>query len=343
MPYLPDQDLGQICLGLSTLLHAGMDLSYGAGMLPAMKGPAGRAVESLKAALAGGSSLSDALDPDAFPPYAMGLVRVGEGTGRLEQALDALSSYYYKKHARNERIRSALTYPIVLSVMMLAVIGTILARILPVFDRVYASLGGGMDGLAGVLLDAGLALDAAMPAVLAVLGALVLALVLVCACRPLRARAVATFLSRYGDKGLFRGLNDARFAQALSMGLSSGMPLDEAVVLAAGTGKGIPGAEARYGKCADMARDGLPVTEALSKSRALPEDACAMLELAQAAGSLDAAMANAADLISDKADRAIDEASARIEPALVIAACAATGIILLSVMLPLMDIMAAMG
>lgn len=343
MTYLPDTDVAAVCLGLATLLHSGMDLSYGASMLPEPRGKAAaEAVKALKAGCADGLPLSEALPANAFPPYMAGLVRMGEETGRLEQALYALSDYYYKKDARARRIRSALSYPLVLAALMLAVAGILLVKVLPVFDRVYASLGGSMTGAAGTLLSFGQALGSALPVLLAVLAVLLAACVATALVPSLRTAFLSAVKRAMGDKGPFRAANDARFAQAMAMGLASGMPLDEAVKLSSGLNAGVPAAEARYARCQALVESGEAVTDALSASGALPADACALLSLGQSSGTVDSLMASISDRLSAEADEAVDKISARVEPALVLASTLIAGAILVSVMLPLMDVMAAM-
>jgi len=100
--------------------------------------------------------------------------------------------------------------------------------------------------------------------------------------------------------------------------------------------------QARYETCLDMIEAGEPVTDALSKSEALPADACALLQLGQSSGTVDSLMASIAARLSDEADEAIERVSSKVEPALVIASTLIAGAILIAVMLPLMDIMAAM-
>ena len=100
------------------------------------------------------------------------MIEVGEETGRTEEALSALSQYYEQRARLDRQVRSALLYPAVMLVLMLLVIGVLLVRVLPIFDDVYASLGGRLTGVAGGLLAIGRWLDSAMP-VLWVLLALV--------------------------------------------------------------------------------------------------------------------------------------------------------------------------
>ena len=91
----------------------------------------------------GGKTLSTALrESGVFPVYVCGLVEVGERTGRTEEALAALSRYYEERVRIGRRVRSALLYPAVMLALMLVVIGVLLVKVLPIFDDVYASLGG---------------------------------------------------------------------------------------------------------------------------------------------------------------------------------------------------------
>lgn len=342
MKPLPDTDLANIALSLATLLRSGMDLSYGSSMLPKFNGRAAGAVEAMKAKCADGLPLSEAMGPEWFPSYMTGLVRMGEQSGKLEQALYSLSDYYFKKHDRAVRVRSALTYPVILASLMLCVISVLLVKVLPVFDKVYASLGGTMTGAAGAMLAAGQALSRALPAVLAVVAVLAAACIITYAVPGARSAAVSLYYKIFGDRYVSKTANDSRFARAMSMGLASGMPLDEAVRLAAELNKDIPAAKARYDKCVQAIQEGEPVVDALASSQALPEDACELLRLGQASGTLDQLMSTIADRMSKQADDALERVSGAIEPALVILSSLAAGAVLVAVMLPLMDVMAAM-
>ena len=104
---------------------------------------------------------------------------------------------------------------------MLIVIVVLLSRVLPMFDEVYATLGGQLTGVAGGLLVLGQALNAIMP-LLCVLLALAAGLVLVFTLSDsFRIWILTVWRKHCGDRGISRKMQEARFAQALSMGLSS--------------------------------------------------------------------------------------------------------------------------
>ena len=291
-----------------------------------------------------GAQLSEAMtDCGWFPVYVCGMVRVGEMTGHTEEALQSLARYYQQREETDRQLRNAITYPAILLLMMVAVILVLLVEVLPVFDGVYASLGGSLTGIAGGLLRIGEALDAVMP-VLCGLLVLVGAAVLVGATVPaLRDKALALWRKWRGDKGLSEKFNNARFAQAMSMGLRSGMPMEEAADLAAQLLGDVPAASGRCQTCAKQLAEGIAMAEAFGASKLLPASACRLLAVGQRSGIGDQVMEQLAQRLSREASQALEEKIARVEPAIVVVCSLLVGVILLSVMLPLLHILSAIG
>ena len=248
---LSNRELSQICRSVSLLLHAGINVADGLYLLAEEEEGELKALLERMGRLADeGSSLAQVMEESGcFPVYVTGLAKVGEFSGHLEEALLALAQYYDEQERMVYQIRSALLYPSVLLFMMLIIIGVLLVRVLPVFDEVYISLGGGLTGLAGGLLKAGRVLEAAMPVLGVCLAVVAVGLVLFAANESFREKIVRWWQQRCGDKGVFRKIHDAHFAQALAMGLRSGMPIEEAVSLAGQILKEVPGADERCRTC----------------------------------------------------------------------------------------------
>ena len=216
-------EIASLCRELALLLHAGVRAGDGLALLAEEEPETQRRkqLEEMARQVDDGASLGEALAGQGlFPAYVTGLVTVGERSGRTEEALNALSVYYEQRDQLDRQVRSALLYPSVL-----------LAKVLPVFDQVYASLGGELTGVAGGLLTLGRALDAAMPVLCAVLGVVVIFLAVFSLSGGFRERLLAFWQRRFGDRGVSRRLNAARFAQAMAMGLQSGLPMEEALEL----------------------------------------------------------------------------------------------------------------
>ena len=190
--------------------------------------------------------------------------------------------------------------------LMLVVIGVLLVKVLPIFDDVYASLGGRLTGAAAGLLVLGRWLDRVMPALWLLLAA-------------------------------------AAVLLAVVQGMARGMPLEEAVELASGLLDGLPRAQARCGDCRARLERGDGVGQAMRESGLLPAASCRLLELAQRGGSGDSAMERIAAGLREDSEAALEDRVSRVEPALVLVCSVLVGLILLSVMLPLMHIMSAIG
>ena len=342
---MSNDEIASLSLELSMLLHAGVGLGDALALLAEESEEKDRAMlEGMARQVDDGGNLSGAMkEAGSFPVYVCGLVEVGERAGRTEEALAALSQYYENRARMDRRIRSALLYPAVMLVLMLVVIGVLLVRVLPIFDDVYASLGGRLTGVAGGLLAVGRGLDAAMPVLLAVLAVVVVVFGLYAAVEPFRVKVMGLWRGSRGDKGVSRKMNTARAAQAVAMGMASGLPLEEAVTLAAGLMEDVPPAKERCLDCRARMDQGETLSAAMKGSGLLPAHQCRLLELGQRSGAGDATMEKIAQDLAEESEAALEDQVSRVEPALVLVCSILVGLILLSVMLPLMNIMAAIG
>ncbi|MEI3141195.1 MAG: hypothetical protein V8S34_06345 [Lawsonibacter sp.] len=125
----------------------------------------------------------------------------------------------------------------------------LLTKVLPVFDQVYAGLGGQLTGVAGGLLALGRVLDRGMPVLCLLLAAVGCFWLLFSLSGLPPALGIWWRHGRFGDRGVSRKIDDGRFAQALSMGMASGLPLEEALTQAAGLLEDSPSAQARCRDC----------------------------------------------------------------------------------------------
>ena len=336
-------ELSSLTMELSMLLHAGIGVGDALSMLSGedgyrdlLDGMARRADE--------GEPLSQCLrEGGRIPAYVCGLVEVGEETGRTEEALAALSRYYERRARLDRQVRSALLYPAVMLVLMLLVIAVLLVRVLPIFDDVYASLGGRLTGVAGGLLALGRGLDAAMPVLWVVLAVAVGFFAAFAGVESFRDRVLALWRRGRGDRGVSRRMNNARLAQAMAMGMASGLPLERSMELAASLMEDVPPARARCEDCRARLEGGAALSAAMGESGLLPAGACRLLEIGQRGGTADAAMEKIARDLSEDGEAALEDLVNRVEPALVLVCSILVGLILLSVMLPLMHIMSAIG
>ncbi|MGN0343346.1 MAG: type II secretion system F family protein [Lachnospiraceae bacterium] len=343
---LSNDYLSAFCLQISLLLHAGISIGDGLHMLaedeedPKVK----ELLTSLSEQVDDGYQISEVMEKSGcFPDYVVFMARTGEETGRTESAFKALSDYYEEQRRLSERVRSALLYPVILLILMLLIIGVLLIRVLPIFHTVYKQLGGSMTGIAAGLLQLGNVLRAALPVIGIVMSIVVVLVLVLYFSDSLRGKLTGWIKRRVGDRGIFRKVGMARFASALSMGMMSGLAIEDAMRTAMGFQEESDKVKAGYEQCLENLEQGEPLAESLKKAEVFPALYCRMLSLGVKSGAGDDIMVEIARRLDDDATSSIDGAVGKIEPTIVIVTSIMVGVILLSVMIPLMNIMASIG
>ena len=338
---LTNEQTGAFALALGHMLRAGIGIADGLVLLGQDEKDAARHQMLLDMAdrVDGGEPLSVALKcAGCFPGYVCTLIEIGEHVGSLEETLTALADYYDTRGRLERQLRNALVYPAVLLGVLLSVLTVLLIWVLPVFDQVYAQLGSHLTGFAEGLMAFGAALKKGLPVLLGILAAAG-----ICCLIPGVRRKTTGFFQKYlADCGIFRIQNAARFFQILTLCIRSGMTEREAAVLAERI-SAASGFQNRCRHCMDSLDAGERLSAALERSGLLNPSRCRLLEIGERTGQLDAVMDRIARQLMEESEDALVRMAAKIEPAMVTAACVLIGGVLLSVMLPLMHIMAAIG
>src|SRR5207248_8139604 len=101
-----------------------------------------KAIVRVREDVEAGSSVADSMEsqPGVFDPLYRSVVRAGEGSGRLEEALDRVSFQLERIDALRRQVKSAMTYPMVVFVLALAVMIVVVAVIVPVFVNIFNQL-----------------------------------------------------------------------------------------------------------------------------------------------------------------------------------------------------------
>ena len=343
---LGSEYISSFCMEMSLLLHAGIGAEDGLYLL--MEDETDKncreMLRLMAEGLAGGSPLSRVIqETGAFPKYVSDMVETGEETGRIEQSFLALSEYYDRQMQLSSQIRSALLYPSILMLLMLVIIVVLLVKVLPVFNQVYAQLGGTMSGAARLLVNIGGVLGRWMPVLCAALGAIVLIVLFVSYSSGVRDRLLRTYKQLFGEHGITRKLGEARFASAMAMGMMSGLNTEDAFRSAMMFQDSVPKTKKRYQKCLEMLDAGEPMADCFKDNDILEGKYCRILDLGAKSGTSDTAMEEIARRLDVSLQMEIEQKVGKIEPTIVIITSVLVGIILVAVMLPLINIMSSIG
>ena len=283
-------------------------------------------------------SLETALEKSGvFPDYFVKMAGIGERSGKLEEVLESLSVYYDRDSRMKEQVRRAVLYPMASVCAMAIVVAVLVWKVLPVFEEVLESLGGSAGVLSG--LGPGLGIG-----VLVFLGLLIL-------CAAVGAVLVKTghgsILGRiFGKIGpvrrVLKKVSAVRFASVLSMLLSSGYQIEEALEFLPAILPDKDSAE-KVRRIGTRMSEGEPLPDAVQAEGIFPGLYSRMVSIGFRTGAMDTVMAKLAAIYEEDADNAIQSLIGTLEPLLVGILSAAVGVILFSVMLPLLGIMSAIG
>ena len=282
--------------------------------------------------------LSEAMEKSGcFPEYATDLTKLGEDAGRLEETAQSLGDYYHEQDTLGQNLRAAITGPLILLLMMSVVLIFLLLFVLPVFQSVFESLGiTAQSGMGPAFLTAWISMG--------VVGLLLVVVVIffIMYMSPSGRASLAGLMEKLPfTKKIHYDISASRFADGLSMLLASGISPGDAFGRASGLvesetiSRQLPAAQKEIDEGADL-------SETVVKMGILQGSEAKILLSASRAGQTEKAMHKIGKIYADEANDRINAALGALEPALVGVVSVAIGVILLSVMLPLTNIMSSL-
>lgn len=341
---LSNTELASFCSQISAVLKAGISPGEGiAIMLEDTASPEEKEIltaiqDTLNATGMFGTALKDT---EVFPDYMLNMIELGEQTGRLDDVMESLSVYYEREANLAAAIKSAVTYPCIMIGMMILVVAVLLTKVLPVFNQVFAQFGSSMNGVSKALMNAGTAMNRYSVVFLIILA--LLAGVFLYFFRTTSGRkASARYFSRLKLTQAFCHKNAAcRFAGGMALALKSGLTFEDSLELS-GRLTTNPVFQEKVSKCTAMVSEGIPLAKALTQSGIFTGIHARMLLVGDRTGFLDDAMQKIASQYETELDDSLGNTIAVIEPTLVAVLSIIVGLILLSVMMPLMGILSGM-
>jgi type IV pilus assembly protein PilC len=289
-------------------------------------------------------TLSESLEESKyFPQYMTKMIAIGEKTGRVCETLKSLSEHYERREKLALSIKRATIYPAVMLAMMIAVIIILVVRVLPIFNDVFERIGTRMSPFATRLMEFGIWFRGASVTIAVILFILFALALLIYAVPAFKKSAIAFVKNNFGDSRIFGKIASFQFISSMSIAISSGLNTEEAFDMAASLNSDSKALAEKYAACKSALDSGKKLSDALKESAILSARDCRMISLGEQSGTVDSAMAEIARRNDAKIQDELTALVGRIEPNLVIVTSVIIGVILLSVMLPLMGIMTSIG
>lgn len=342
---LNSDEVSFFCEQAALILNAGITLSDGVEIL--REDNEDKSMDMLCTAMLNDLNKSEPLsvameNTKMFPEYAVKMVKIGEMTGRLENVLRELSSYYSSRAEITRTVRSSVLHPLMLLVMMTAVIVVLITLVIPMFGKIFSQFDSSIGETVSGTVDLAYGVGTAMLIVLLVIIA-VCAVIAILSQIPSAKRSLANFVSVFPlTRKMSKRFSVSKIADAISMMVASGISPDEALENAAALidDKRLSN---KLLECRQKVLDGEYFADVISSAGIFPAMSARSLKIAYSSGSFEEAWSKLAAQCGDAAMESASNIVAFIEPAIVIILTTVIGAILLTVMIPLMNIMSVLG
>ncbi|MCR5120451.1 MAG: type II secretion system F family protein [Lachnospiraceae bacterium] len=330
--------LADFCRNLGKLINAGVTLVRALKIISedeATKQSEREIYADVLRSVRQGMPLSDAMmeQEETFPSLLINMIRSSENAGNMDKVAEQMAEYYSKEHRLNQKIKSSMTYPKVLAVMIVVVVIVIMGFVLPQFDELFAQ----MDSL---------------PVTTRILMAIsdfvknrwyVLIFFGVVAYIVFKLVFSIPKVKYYRDKAelhvpvigkLRKIVYTARFARTLSSLYSAGISILTSLTIAKTT-IGNSYIEAQFDELIAAIRAGENLSTAIERVDGFTKKLSSTVMVGEETGSLDSMLVSIADQMEFDSEMAISRMVAMLEPAMIVVMAVIVGFIMIAVIQPI--------
>lgn len=333
------KDVSIFCRQLATMLESGVSITYSMEILSEQI-PNKKLREILTKVnedIRKGEELSVAMGKyeDQFPPLLINMVKVGENSGTLDTIMNRMAVYYENQTKMNGKVKNAMIYPIILSIVTVAIVSFILIYLMPMFVEMFASSESELPKMTQIVLDMSTFLRVNF---VAIFGGAFLSF------GGLHYYTTKVTSGIYSKSfvqlrySLFKDLNNkaivSRFARSLSTVLSSGL----SITLSLDVISGVLGNDYAKTKL-KLVKENMLMGESLSESIKLvdifPPMLISMIKIGEESGNLDGILEKTANFYDEELERAIANFTAMLEPIMIAVMGVVVGFLVIAILSPM--------
>ena len=343
---VPQKDLLIFFRQLAVILQSGVPLAQGLQLLAdnVTNPRLANCISQIALRLNAGEELSICLKqyPRVFKPITIGLIEAGEAGGILEQVLDRIAHLMEQQAKLRGQMIGALIYPVIVLVLAITVGLALLIFIVPRFEAMFSSLGAKLPALTQVMLN--LSRLVTNPVAMGMAG-----LILVGASMLVRSvyasrdgrLAIDTWLFRVPLFGpLLLRYEMASLSETLATLVNSGIPIIDGLqrCISASSNQLVRNTISR---AIILAQQGQPLSVSLDNSKALPNLFIAMVRIGEETGELSFMLEKLATFYNREIETAVTALTKAMEPATVMIVAGIVGTIVISLYMPMFDLIRA--
>lgn len=292
----------------------------------------------------GGATLADAMrkHPKAFDELFVNMIAAGEAGGILDTILKRLAVYIEKSVKLKSQVKGAMVYPVAVISIAGIVIAVILWKVIPTFASMFEGLGAQLPLPTRIVIAASNWFVRLLPFLVVGIVALVFAFRRYYATHNGR-RTIDRIILKMPVLGLImRKIAVARFCRTLSTLVSSGVPILDGLEITARTaGNSI--VEDAIMSVRKGVESGLTIAQPLKESQVFPPMVVQMIGVGEQTGALDAMLSKIADFYEEEVDQAVANLLTLMEPVMILFLGVTVGGIVISMYLPLFDLISKLS
>ena len=339
------RDMAVFCRQFVSIINAGVPVTSALEMLGQQtenKMLAAAAMDC-KMQIEKGTSLAEAMKDhrDVFPDLFITLVAAGEASGSLDVSFNRMGTQFEKDAKIKGLIKKSAIYPIVVTVVALAVVVIMLTFVVPQFESMLTELGSDLPVLTKIVVAASEFLIARWYIVLAIVVVLVIGII-----RYRKTEGGGRLFGRIGIKAPLIGKltvksSSARMARTLSTLLGAGIPMIEALDIVAQTMGNIHFREALLDAKDDVAM-GDALSLSIERCGLFPPMVHHMIHIGEETGDIEEMLTKLAEYYEEEVEMTTQQVMAAVEPLIIVVLALIVGVIVGAVMMPMMNMYSAL-
>jgi type IV pilus assembly protein PilC len=334
------QDVSRFTRQFSAMTAAGLPLVQCLDILSAQteNKKLSAAVKQISGDIQGGSTLADALQkhPSIFNSLYCNMISAGEASGSLDTVLLRLADYQEKAEALRRKIKGAMTYPVIVTIVAVFATAAMLTFVVPTFAQMFTDVGGSLPLPTQIIMTLSDFLKKYILLLILIAAGAMTALFYYYKTDDgkLRIDGIKLKIPLWGD--LERKSSISRFAQTLSTLLTSGVTILDALNITAKTA-GNKVLEKGIMRSLERITGGMTIAEPLKETGVFPPMVIHMISVGEKTGDLAEMLKKISDFYKEEVDAAIDALTSIIEPVMIVLMGTIIGGILIAMYLPMFD------
>lgn len=327
------------CRQFATLIRAGISIVESTNILAEQTESKAlqKVLRQVEQDVSAGMPFSEAAakHPKAFPPLFGNMIRAGEMTGNLDETLERMADYFEKQHSLKKKIQSTLSYPGVLTVLIIGVVIFMLVYIIPQFTEIYDSLGGELPAMTKMILAMSEFMQKMWWLILLVVGGVIFAFFYTYKHNRHFNYTVNVMILKMPIFGkLLQKAAIARMTRTLSSLFASAVPILQALEIVAKVAEN-PVISKVVLEARESLEAGGTLSEPLAAHWVFPPIVHQMVAIGEQTGSLDYMLEKIADFYEEDVDRTVDTLQSMIEPLMIVLLAVVVGFIVAAIMIPM--------